>query len=237
MAEQRIYKGEDARRYVLYIARHIPGLDGALDLQQDLDQHVGDATTLSAVANTRAFLARSGEFSWLADIHHERLPHTKDHLDGKFNYSSRREKGQETRPFCHDGISWDTASREYDTDWLAALKELGYDFNHEKGCRYLNAFDHAMTAFIARGWGLSASSTCDGTAWKPSGGIGTLWDASIALSLFEALSELADASQAQERDICERAISDILHLRETGRSRQVPKTAYGYFDQLLELGR
>ena len=232
---------DDARKYVCHVIGRIPGLAGLapiqelLKLQQSCSPSARDAIVLRAIWIIRSHLAQGSELSWLVSRTHERLPRTRKYLDAKFDYSNKRKALQPTRPFCHDGIDWHVASRTSGANWLAAFKELGIDFDPKEGFRYLNSFDHAMTALIVCGWGLSGSCTCDGTGWKPNTSIATLWDGSITLSLFEALSALSDASRAQERGVCEQAIEEILALRERGDWHQVPKAAYDRLDQLIEM--
>ena len=209
----------DARKYVRYVIGRIPGLaelaplQELLKLQQSCSPSARDTTVLRAIWAMRNNLAQSSELSWLVSSAYERMPRTAAYLASR-----------STPPFDYDGIIWTEAYPMPDIE--ASLT---------KGCRYLNAFDHAMTALIVRGWGLSGSCACDGTGWKPDASIATLWDASITLSLFEALSELAGASRAQERCICEQAIEEILTLRERGDWRKVPTAAYARLDQLIEM--
>lgn len=215
----RIDTRNDARKYVCHVIGRIPGLarlapiQELLKLQQSCSPSVHDATALRAIWTMRSYLAQSSELSWLVSSAYERMPRTAAYLAGR-----------STPPFEYDGIVW-----------TEAYPMPGIDFDPKKGCRYLNAFDHAMTALIVRGWGLSGSCVCNGAGWKPDTDIATLWDASITLSLFEALVELAGASHAQERCICEQAIEEILALRERGDWRRVPKAAYARLDQLIEM--
>lgn len=148
-----------------------------------------DAAVMSAIWDIRYGNSDNDELVELLSNEYAGPPATKAYL---------HDRG--LTPFSDDGIAWSLSARMGDDERCASVHSPLF---------YSNAFAHAITYFITRGWGLSATHVQSGRRGWEFEQSHNAYDCSILIAVLDVLFEREIITREQHSSAC----GDIIDLK------------------------